>query len=116
MSYNTSSRYGVKPMKVHFIPKTNLGKWSIWLIIAFIILFIVSQLLVSSGQRGGATFFSNLLLSIPMLVAGISGISAFFVGIIGIIKSKERAIIVFLSTIIGFLILFFVLGEFLFPH
>ncbi|MFC1964762.1 hypothetical protein ACFLWG_02000 [Chloroflexota bacterium] len=103
-------------MKLHFIPKTHLGKWSIWFIIAFIVLFMSFQLLVASGQRGGATFFSNLALSVPMLIAGISGISAFFTGIIGIIKSKERSVLVFLATIIGFLILFFVLGEILVPH
>jgi len=103
-------------MKIHFMPKTRLGKWSIWLIIAFILLFTTFQLLVASGQRGGATFFSNLVLSVPMLIAGISGISAFFTGIIGIIKSKERSVLTFVATIIGFFILFFVLGELLFPH
>ena len=103
-------------MKLYSIPKTRLGNWSIWLIIAFIVFFITFQLLVASGQRGGATFFSNLALSIPMLIAGISGISAFFTGIIGIIKSKERSVLVFIATIIGFFILFFVLGEFLVPH
>ena len=103
-------------MKLHSMPKTRLGKWSIWLIIAFIVFFITFQLLVASGQRGGATFFSNLALSVPMLIAGISGISAFFTGIIGIIKSKERSVLVFIATIIGFFILFFVLVEFLVPH
>jgi len=103
-------------MKLHFIPKTRLGKWSIWLIIAFIALFIAFQLFVALGQRGGATFFSNLALSVPMLIAAISGISAFFTGIIGIIKSKERSVLVFIASIIGFFILFFVLGEFLVPH
>ena len=103
-------------MKIYFIPKTRLGKWSIWLIIAFIVLFIIFQLLVASGQRGGATFFSNIALSVPMLIAGVSGISAFFTGIIGIIKSKERSVLVFIATIIGFFILFFVVGEFLVPH
>lgn len=103
-------------MKLYSIQKTRLGKWSIWLIIAFIVFFMTFLLLVASGQRGGATFFSNLALSVPMLIAGISGISAFFTGIIGIIKSKERSVLVFIATIIGFFILFFVLGEFLVPH
>lgn len=106
-------------MKLHFIPKTRLGQWSIWLITVFIVLFIVFLILVASGQRGGATFFSNLALSIPMLIAGITGILAFFtgiIGIIGIIKSKERSVLVFSSTIIGLFILVFVSAEILFPH
>ena len=103
-------------MKIRFIPNTRLGKWSIWLIVAFILLFMMFQLLVASGQRGGDTFFSNLALSVPMLIAGICGILAFFTGIIGIIKGKERSVLVFIATAIGFFILFFVLGEFLVPH
>ena len=103
-------------MKLHFIPRTYLGKWSIWLIVAFIALFIVFQILVASGQRGGATFFSKLLLSVPILIAAIADISSFFTGIIGIIKSKERSALAFIATIIGFLVLFFVVGELLVPH
>jgi len=45
-----------------------------------------------------------------------SAILAFFTGIIGIIKSEERSILVFLTTIFGFLVLLFVLGEILVPH
>jgi hypothetical protein len=69
-----------------------------------------------SGQRGGEKFFGNLALTIPILLAGISGVSAFVTGIISIIKSKERSVLVFLTTTIGFFVLVFWLGEFLFPH
>jgi hypothetical protein len=103
-------------MKLHFIPKTHLGQWSIWLITVFIVLFIVVQILAASGQRGGATFFSNLALSIPMVIAGISALLAFFTGIIGIIKSKERSVLACSSTIVGFFILLWVSAEILFPH
>ena len=64
----------------------------------------------------GQTFFSNIPLAITGITTAIFGISSFFIGIISIIKKKERAVFVFISTIIGFLVLFFVLGEFLFPH
>ena len=100
-------------MKLRFIPKTHLGQWSIWLITVFIVLFII---IVASGQRGGATFFSNLALSIPMVIAGISALLAFFTGIIGIIKSKERSVLACSSTIVGFFILLWVSAEILFPH
>ena len=103
-------------MKVYFTPKTTLGKWSVVLIIAFIVLMVAFQLLVASGQRGGKTFFSNLILAIPMIVAGISGISAFVTGIIGIIKSRERSVIVYLAVLIGLFVLLFWAGEVMFPH
>jgi len=93
-----------------------MGRWSIGLIASLFLFYVLFQLLVASGQRGGETFFSNLALTIPILLAGISGLSAFLTGIIGIIKSKERSILVFLATTIGFFVLTFWLGEVLFPH
>ena len=98
------------------MPKTKLGKWSVGLIIVFILLLILFFLLVASGQRGGDTFFSNPLLTIPMLVAGICGVGAFFTGIISIIKMKERAIIVYIATVIGFFVLMYISAEILSPH
>jgi hypothetical protein len=103
-------------MKINLMPKTLLGKWSVLLIIVFFLFFELFQILVASGQRGGEKFFSNLWLTIPILIAGISGISAFFTGIIGIIKSKETSVLVFLAVLIGLFVLWFCLGEILYPH
>lgn len=98
------------------MPKIHLGKWSVGLIVVFFLFFAIFNLLVASGQRGGATFFSNPLLSIPISLAGISGVSSFLTGIISIVKSKERPVFVFASTAIGLFILVFIAGEILFPH
>jgi len=103
-------------MKIYFLPKTVLGKWSVWLVVAFIILFAVFQLLVLSGQRGGDTFSDNWLLTIPIVLAAICGISSLIVGLIAGVKSKERSILVFVAMLIGLFDLIFVLGEFLSPH
>ena len=103
-------------MKILFLPKTRLGKYSLWLFITFLILFVTFQIMVATGQRGGVTFFSNLLLSIPIIIAGISGILAFFTGIIGIIRNKERSSLVYFSVFVGFFVLLFILGELIFPH
>jgi hypothetical protein len=103
-------------MKFTILPKTTPGKWSIGLIGGLVLFFALMWLLVASGQRGGETFFSNLALTVPALLAAISGIAAFFTGIISIIKSKERSVLVFLAVIIGLFVLIFCLGEFLSPH
>ena len=105
-----------KRRKIHLLPKTNSGKWSLWLILTFILLLIFTIFLIASGQRGSEKFSDNLILSIPTLIAGLSAIASFFTGIISIIKHKERSILIYPSTIIGFLVLFFVLGELIFPH
>jgi len=94
----------------------RIDEWSTGLIIVFFLFFAVFLILVASGQRGGDTFFSNLALTIPMLLAGVSGISALVTGIIGIVKSRERSVLVFLATAIGLFVLIFSLGEILFPH
>jgi len=97
-------------MKIYFMPQTRPGRWSAWLIIAFIVFFGLFYLFVATGQRGGATFFSNLYLAVPVVIAAISGISAFFTGIIGVIKDRERAILVYLAMLIGLIVLLFCLG------
>jgi predicted Abi (CAAX) family protease len=103
-------------VRINVLPKTSWGKWSAGLIVAFILFLALFLILVASGQRGGETFFSNLLLTVPMLLAGTCGVAAFVTGLIGIIKSKERSILVYLAIFIGFDILVFCLGEVLVPH
>ena len=45
-----------------------------------------------------------------------SGIAAFFTGIISILKNKERSVLVFLSTLLGSLVLLWIFAEIAFPH
>lgn len=103
-------------MNVYILPKTRPGRWSLSLIIAAILFFIILSLLAASGQSGGDTFLDNLALAIPGLIMMVSGIAAFFTGIISLIKSRERAILVFIATLAGLLIIVFIAGEFIFPH
>ncbi|MBU2598065.1 MAG: hypothetical protein KKC53_02635 [Actinobacteria bacterium] len=96
------------------MPKTKAGKWSVGLIIAFLLLFATSQLLPAAfGQRGPVL---DLVFVVAVITAGISGVAAFFTGLISIIKSKERSFLVFIATAIGLFVLIFVLGEFLVTH
>ena len=103
-------------MNIHLLPKTTFGKWSVALIIVFIVLIALVQLLIALGQRGGETFFSALILTVPILIAGISGVFAFVTGLIGIIKSRERSILVYLAVAIGLPVLLWGLAEIMFPH
>ena len=98
------------------MPKTVPGKWSIWLIVTFIALLSLFLILVASGQRGGANFFDNFLLTVPMLIAGISAIASFVIGFIGVTAKGERSVPVYIAMIIGLCVLLFILGEIIFPH
>jgi len=94
---------------VSFLPKTVLGKWSVALIVIFFLLLAVLKLFFISGQWASDT--------VKLLASGITavaGVAAFITGLIGVAKSKEGAVLVFLSTVIGFLVLMFLipcLGE-----
>jgi hypothetical protein len=103
-------------MKISITPRTIPGKLSIGLIGGLCLFFALLVILVAAGQRGGDTFFSNPALAITGLLAGLSGIAAFFTGVIAIIKSRERSVFVFLAAFIGLDVLLFCLGEFLSPH
>ena len=98
------------------MPKTKLGKWSVSLIGAFIVFLLIFYAIITTGQRGGDTFFSNMYLTIPFLLAAISGISSFICGLIAIIKQRERSVLVFISSFLGFLITLFLAAEIIFPH
>jgi small-conductance mechanosensitive channel len=104
-----------KSMRVTILPKTPLGKWSIGFIGAFVVFFVTFLLLVTSGQRGGETSFSNLVVTIPLLLAGTSDVLAFRTGPVGIIRNRERSILVSLAILIGLYVLVFALGEVISP-
>ena len=98
-------------MKIYFIPKTKWGKWSAGLLGGFFLSFLLMNFLVALGQRGGETFFDNLALSIPGILGALFVIGAFFSGIYSIFKRQERSVLVFLASLIGFVILFFLIGD-----
>lgn len=104
-------------MKVSFFPKTKLGKWSLIFFLAVVVLIIIFFLMITVfDQRGGDTFFSNLYLTIPMIVAWIAACLSFITGIISIIKSREKSIAVYITTLICILITIYGLLEVTIPH
>lgn len=110
----------LKDNKIKILPRTILGKWSLVLIIIFIFLFIINIIIIKllvnpSDSQKEQTLFNNPI-GISMLVVATSGILSFFTGITSIIWKRERSILVFLSTLIGLLILWFMIGEILIPH
>ncbi len=109
-------------MKINFTPKSNLGKWSIGLIIIMPILFYIGMSFVSFYESvpAGKTIPHDMIarpgVALPMLAGFVSGVAAFFCGIIGITRKKDYSILIFISTILGFFVILWIFGEFLFPH
>ena len=90
-------------MRISILPKTLLGRWSVGLAIAFILVVVFNIL---SQQR--INFESgSVALRIFFIALCITGIGSLVTGLISIIKSKERSILVFLAEVVGLFTLFF---------
>jgi hypothetical protein len=105
------------------IPNAILGKWSVGLIAAMLLLFIIGTSLTSSlykSVQGGDSILADIAarpaLALAMLAGMAAGISAFITGLLAIIRQKEHSLLVYGSSLIGALLLLFLAGEILFPH
>ncbi|MDD5647441.1 MAG: hypothetical protein PHY03_00740 [Dehalococcoidia bacterium] len=99
-------------MQISILPKSSLGRWSVGLAAAFVLLSILFAVLTGLGGEPGPF----ALIFVVNIAIGIFFIAALITGIISIVKSKERSILVFLAVLIGFGALIFYLGEFLCTH
>ena len=99
-------------MQIGILPKSSLGRWSVGLAAAFILLSILFAVLTGLGGEPGPF----ALIFLVNVVIGISFIAAFITGLVSIIKSKERSVLVYLAVLVGFWALLFYLGEFLCTH
>lgn len=104
------------------MPKTKLGKWSVWLIPAMVILFVVGLSLtnvlyqsVPAGDSPITDLIKRPALALSMLLGFGAGFAAFITGLISLIKKKERAFLVYASTLIGAAVIFFSVTMTLFP-
>ena len=88
-------------MRISILPKSLLGWWSVGLVVAWILFFVLSQVILGQGPD----YNLALAYALTIVVAGIGG-AALVTGLISIIKSKERSIFVFVTTAIGFYSLF----------
>lgn len=102
------------------MPVTKVGRWSIWLFLGFGVSFLLFSFMaiVSGvlGMDGGDKPTDNLLLFIPILLAAITGNTAFVMALVSVIFFKERKPIIWGPILIGAIVLFFTVGELLGQH
>lgn len=105
------------------MPKTKLGWWSVGAIIAMPLLFIIGTSFTDSLYRSvpaGETIVADIvarpILALAMLAGMGAGILALIAGLVAIIRQKERAVLVYVSSSVGALLVLFLIGEILFPH
>jgi hypothetical protein len=105
------------------IPQTTAGQWSVGFIVAMPILFIIGWSFtnslypsISAGETILADIAARPALALTMLAGMLAGISSFITGLLAILRQKERAILVYVSTVIGAFFIVFLISEILFPH
>jgi hypothetical protein len=104
-------------------PRTTLGKWSVGLIVAMPILFFAGSLFTNSLYEtvpAGGTILADIAarpaLALTMLTGMLAGVLAFIVGLWAIVRQKENALLVYASTVVGALLVLFLISEMVFPH
>ena len=99
-------------MQIIVLPKTSLGRWSVCLAAACIVLLVLLVVLV--GRLGlGVVKPGSLGAFILGFAFGISGIAALVTGLVSIIKTKERSIFAFLAVVVMVLLISFGLYMFI---
>jgi len=86
----------VMNVRISVLPKTSLGRWSVGFAIAWILFFVLSEVILGPGPN------YNMVLAYGLTTVDTAiAVAAFVTGLIGIIKNKERSVFVFLATAIG---------------
>lgn len=80
-----------------------------------VLLFVGFFVLVAAGQRGGDTFFSNPWLSITMLGAAGSAVTAGGFGVHAL-RHHDRSFVSFLAVAAAAIVILWTTLEIAFPH
>jgi uncharacterized membrane protein len=92
-------------------PQTKFGKWSVWLNAFFLITISTSIILVNVL---GILSYGDHWWDVTVPIIFLASIIAFILGIIAIIKNKERSVFVYASVTIGLLAILFIFLHSLF--
>lgn len=101
------------------LPTTKLGRWSMWLAVAFIVMFTINSVFVgalgtSTNEAVGA--FSRIVMPFYGIGMLMVGVSAGAVGLISIIRDHERSWVAWATLLPLVFVLFLLIGEFTTPH
>lgn len=97
----------------NFLPMTTPGRLSLWLWVAFVALFVVFWFAVALdlGPDSSETFFSNLYLAIPLMLAGGCAIAGGTVAAYALLVRHERSLLVVGVLVFGVFVALFTVAE-----
>ena len=118
-SAGSAGMRGAPENRLFSLPTTKLGRWSMWLAVAFIVMFAINSVFI--GALGTSTneavnAFSRTVMPFYGIAMLMVGVSAGAVGLISIIKDHERSWVAWATLLPLALVLFLLIGEFTTPH
>jgi hypothetical protein len=100
-------------LPITILPRTSLGKWSAGLTVTSIVIFAGWRIAHDWEPRPPSVLINWSYL---FYAAVLTCMAALVTGLIGIIKSEERSVLVFLAALLGLLVLLYGLVIILFAH
>ncbi|WP_284549577.1 hypothetical protein [Aestuariimicrobium sp. T2.26MG-19.2B] len=106
-----ADRLHVRRERPTVLPVTSLGWWSLGLMVAGVLVFVVMGIASARGSRGpGIPLFVFTVTGFTaMAAAGVMALAAW-------VKRRERSLLVALAIVPALFAIYFVAGEFAFPH
>lgn len=95
-------------------PRTRLGTWAVWLMAAFVVMFLINSFVFMPTSSDAA--WRQVILPFYGIFMLLCGLAAGIVGLVAVIRQRERSWLVWLTILPLLWVLFMVLGEFLVPH
>ena len=83
-------------MRISILPKSVLGWWSVGLVVVSILFFVLFQVILGPGPD----YNMALAYTLTTVATGIA-VAVFMTGLIGVIRRKERSVLVFVAMAIG---------------
>jgi hypothetical protein len=89
---------------INLLPKTSLGRWSLGLAIASIVVFVVAAGLLNDrwGLDENGDLINPVLTVVLTIIIVAPSVATLVTGFISVIKRKERSVLVFLGMLITF--------------
>ncbi len=106
----------MKTTASHFLesPHTRIGRWAAGLGVAFIILFLLNGAVFMQPTFNPP--WAHTVMPFYGLLMLLCGLGAGASSLIAVINRHERSWVLWLMILPGVLMLFLIVGEFIYPH
>ena len=95
-------------------PGTRLGWWAVWLMAAFVVMFLINSFVFMPSSSDAP--WRQMILPFYGIFMLLCGLVAGIVGLVAITRQHERSWLVWLTILPLAWGVFMLLGEFLVPH